>query len=431
MCRFIKPCLNIFFILFFPFHFTTAFSQVSNSSQNRIEPFKAYYSKHNIPGSFDDPEDDVSETVWMLINSRYEKDSLVIEILQYDSYHKLIDTRRLYSDGSYTIWAGDNVSPLITAEDRKGKLFGILILKGNLIALMEGQYSSASFSLKLGTVSVSDINNTFCEVELSFNQRDYFSLDQMIPISDFMGKEIPYPITDKESKRFTEQYQYQLGNAPMADAPVFYRFVLIDENQNKIRTEVNSTPLKLNLTTSTHVYIEGDWSKNNISANPQPSKQISSGNGVPNNKSTVPSVGATAKSKDVDVLIKEQMLTRKNKYMGVVETSLPYVDIKLYDNLIVDHDTVSLFHNTNLVLPRKMISNEPLTYRVVLETKNPEHRIVLFANNLGDKAPNTSMMIIDAGSKRFRLDPSADLDNNIYLLIRYNPNLGAEAIFKK
>ena len=413
MCRVFKPCFTIFLLLVFSFHFTTAFSQVSTSSKNRIEPFKAYYSKHNIPGSFDDQEDDVTETVWMIVNSRYDKDSLVIDILQHDSYHKLIDTRSLYSDGSYTIWAGDNVSPLIMAEDRMGKLFGILILKGNLIALMEGQVTGASFSLKLGTVSVSNIDNTFGEVELSFNQRDFFSMDQMLPISEFMGREIPYPITDKESKRFTEQFQDQLGNVPMSDTPVFYRFVLTDENQNKIRTELNSTPLKLNVTTSTHVYIEGDWSKNNVSVNTQPSKQVSSGNGAPNNKSTGASINTTTKPKDVDVVIKEQMSSRKNEYMGLVETSSPYV------------------HNNNLVLPRKMISKEPLMYKVVLDTNNPEHRIVLFANNLGDKAPNTSEMRIDAGSKRFWLYPSTDFGTNIYLLIRYNPNLGAEAIFKK
>jgi hypothetical protein len=431
MCRLIKSYFKILCLIYYSLHSISAFSQISNSSKNKIEPFRAYYSKHTIPGSLNNQEQDVNEPVWMSVNSWYLKDSLVTEILQYDSYHKLIETRRLYSDGSYTTWTGDNVSPLIMAEDRKGKLIGILIIKGKLISLMEGQYSGGNFTMKLDEVSVSDINNTFYEVELSFNQRDYFSLDQLLAISGFINKEFSYPITETESKKFTEQYKYQLGNAPMSDTTVFYRFVLIDENQNKIRTKVKSTQFKLNLKTSFHIYHEGDWLKNNISANLEPSKQISSVGGVPNNKLNVPSINTTTKSKDVDDLIKEQMLNRNNKYMGIVETSLPHVEIKLYDNQMVDRDTVSLFHNDNLVLPRKMISKKPLTYKVLLDTKNSEHRIVLFANNLGDIPPNSSMMIIDAGPKRFRLYPSTDFGNNIYLLIRYNPNLGSEAIFKE
>ena len=138
-----------------------------------------------------------------------------------------------------------------------------------------------------------------------------------------------------------------------------------------------------------------------------------------------------ASKTDVDSLIKVSMMERETTSIGIVEVSEPIVELKIYDNGVVDGDTISLFVNNKLVLPRRVVSQEPIVYKLSLNENSPEQQLVLFANNLGSIPPNTALMIINSGSKRFVLNPSTDLGKNAKLIFRYNPRLKEGAVMRK
>jgi hypothetical protein len=408
-------------------------AQPSATVSGKIPPFSGYYSQHIIARSLDakmngeenaESQTDIKEDAWVFVQSKYIKDSLMVEVRRYDSYHKLIDVRTLASSGIPSVWEGDNQSPILFCTDRTGNNLSILLIKGTLIAFLEAQSFSVSFSLSMNYTGPLLANNSFCEVEISFNGKDFFPLDQLIPMEKINGKTYAYPISEPESKRFYDQLKKQNGDVFSKNATIYYRFILSDANQTSIRTNVHQTSVGSKIKTRTHLYMEGDWRKQEeIVAK----KQMSEKSDITQNN--VPTFAAS--KTDVDSLIKVSMMERETTSIGIVEVSEPIVELKIYDNGVVDGDTISLFVNNKLVLPRRVVSQEPIVYKLSLNENSPEQQLVLFANNLGSIPPNTALMIINSGSKRFVLNPSTDLGKNAKLIFRYNPRLKEGAVMRK
>ncbi len=94
--------------------------------------------------------------------------------------------------------------------------------------------------------------------------------------------------------------------------------------------------------------------------------------------------------------------TRTNSLIKQIETDPGEIRVDLYDNGEIDGDTVSIYHNNTLVVAHKKLSQKPITLRIAVNAANPHHELVMVAENLGSIPPNTSLMIITAGSKRYQ-----------------------------
>ena len=77
------------------------------------------------------------------------------------------------------------------------------------------------------------------------------------------------------------------------------------------------------------------------------------------------------------------------------------VTVRLYDNGEIDDDTISVYLDNDLVLSNKRLSASPLTITLKLENGDPEHVLVMVAENMGRIPPNTSYMIAIVGEKRY------------------------------
>ena len=93
--------------------------------------------------------------------------------------------------------------------------------------------------------------------------------------------------------------------------------------------------------------------------------------------------------------------TRSNELVKTLSLGDPDVTIKIYDNGEIDDDTVSVYLDKKLVLSQKRLSASPLILKLKMDTENPEHEMVMVADNLGRIPPNTSLMIVEAGEKRY------------------------------
>jgi hypothetical protein len=103
---------------------------------------------------------------------------------------------------------------------------------------------------------------------------------------------------------------------------------------------------------------------------------------------------------------------RLNPLIKTIETPAGEIKIDLYDNGQVDGDTVSVYHNNRLMVSHARLSTTPVTIRIKIDANDPHHEIVLVAHNLGSIPPNTSLMVVNAGDKRFEVFISSNEQKN-------------------
>ena len=109
--------------------------------------------------------------------------------------------------------------------------------------------------------------------------------------------------------------------------------------------------------------------------------------------------------------------TRANPIIKQITTEETELTIELYDNGEIDGDTVSIYHNNELIVNRAGISTRPVTVKLKVDKEHPHHELVMVADNLGRFPPNTSLMIITAGKKRYEIFISSSEQKNAKVLI--------------
>ena len=93
----------------------------------------------------------------------------------------------------------------------------------------------------------------------------------------------------------------------------------------------------------------------------------------------------------------------------------------LYDNGEIDGDTISLYDNNRLIASSKRLSNKPISFLIKVDKDVPLHEFVMVAENLGSIPPNTALMVINAGLKRYEVYLSSTEQKNAVIIIEYKP----------
>jgi hypothetical protein len=109
---------------------------------------------------------------------------------------------------------------------------------------------------------------------------------------------------------------------------------------------------------------------------------------------------------------------RISKLIRTISTNADTIKISVYDNGQVDDDSVTVFFDNKILLDNYRISDKAKELYLPV-SKDREHTIELFANNLGSIPPNTALIIIQAGKERYELYASYDLKTNAQIVIRY------------
>ncbi len=123
-----------------------------------------------------------------------------------------------------------------------------------------------------------------------------------------------------------------------------------------------------------------------------------------------------------DKEIVRKMIARKKTEQNRLEVNVKKINLKVYDNGIIDNDTVSIFYNGKLLLSHQRLSETPIEFNIDLDENISSHEIIMYAENLGSIPPNTALIIITAGGKRYELRSKANLEENAVLVIEYKPD---------
>jgi hypothetical protein len=109
---------------------------------------------------------------------------------------------------------------------------------------------------------------------------------------------------------------------------------------------------------------------------------------------------------------------RETVITKLISTEQREVEILLYDNGIVDNDTVSIFINKQRVIRNAQLSGSPISYKFLLATDQPAE-VLMQAENLGSIPPNTAVMIVKTGGNQYSVSLSSDYKSSAAVLIQW------------
>jgi hypothetical protein len=121
-----------------------------------------------------------------------------------------------------------------------------------------------------------------------------------------------------------------------------------------------------------------------------------------------PSVTVTTVHTPIPLVLR----TRENPLVKQIQTAEGELRIDLYDNGEIDGDTVTIYHNNELVVSKARLSQKPVTIQIKVDAAHPHHELIMVADNLGSIPPNTSLMIVTAKDKRYEVFISSTEQKN-------------------
>jgi hypothetical protein len=128
--------------------------------------------------------------------------------------------------------------------------------------------------------------------------------------------------------------------------------------------------------------------------------------------SAVPAAPSLIQKSAPNLPLPSVLRTRANPLIKQFEIPAGEIRIDLYDNGEIDGDTVSVYHNNELIVSSARLSQKPITFRLSVDQQNPHHELVMVADNLGSIPPNTSLMIITTKDKRYQVFISSSEQKN-------------------
>lgn len=111
---------------------------------------------------------------------------------------------------------------------------------------------------------------------------------------------------------------------------------------------------------------------------------------------------------------------REKEVVKTITVNSAQIRIELYDNGEIDHDTVTVLINNKVLLYHQMLTDRPLTINFNA-FPSTEYELVMYANNLGTIPPNTALMMITAGDKKYEVFLSSSEQKSAAVKFVYRP----------
>lgn len=100
--------------------------------------------------------------------------------------------------------------------------------------------------------------------------------------------------------------------------------------------------------------------------------------------------------------------TRRKDVVQTITISQPTFHLEFYDNGVIDGDSITVFYNGKVVLSHKRLSDKPISLDLTLDKNAKENIVTMYADNLGTIPPNTALMIVTDGGKRYEVRMESD-----------------------
>jgi hypothetical protein len=122
------------------------------------------------------------------------------------------------------------------------------------------------------------------------------------------------------------------------------------------------------------------------------------------------------------IKIKEDFKKRKQIVSKQIEVASDSVRLSFYDNAEVDGDSISVFLNGKLVVAHQGLTERAFNVYIQLDSSLSINEVSMFAENLGKYPPNTALMVISDGDKRYETFLSSDYQGNATIRLKLRRN---------
>jgi hypothetical protein len=103
---------------------------------------------------------------------------------------------------------------------------------------------------------------------------------------------------------------------------------------------------------------------------------------------------------------------RNNELVKQITVDHDSISVTLYDNGDIDGDSVTLIYNGLIITTHQRLSDKPISFMLKVEPGDNNNELIMYAENLGSIPPNTALMIIYDGKKRYELNISSTTNSN-------------------
>jgi hypothetical protein len=113
------------------------------------------------------------------------------------------------------------------------------------------------------------------------------------------------------------------------------------------------------------------------------------------------------------------LIDRSTTLVRSITVHTKEVVLNIYDDGAIDNDTISVYLDNRQVLDHAMLTDRPIVVTLHLDDDNDFHELVLVADNEGTIPPNTSLMIVKAGDKEYKVNITSSLQKNASITFKY------------
>jgi PKD repeat protein len=106
-------------------------------------------------------------------------------------------------------------------------------------------------------------------------------------------------------------------------------------------------------------------------------------------------------------------LEKRNKdVLRTISLEQDSIGIALYDNGIIDGDSITLLFNNEIVVTHQLLKSTPLKMWLKIDPSKASNELVMYAENLGTIPPNTALLLITDGDKKYEVNISSSKASN-------------------
>jgi hypothetical protein len=116
---------------------------------------------------------------------------------------------------------------------------------------------------------------------------------------------------------------------------------------------------------------------------------------------STPGIVELKKAASAAVSIEQKFVERKKTLATVIPVTGDSIELRFYDNAEIDGDSIALFLNNVLVFKNIRLTDQAYTIKFATSSLENDNELVMVAENLGSIPPNTSLMVVLVGDKRF------------------------------
>ncbi|MBS1597613.1 MAG: hypothetical protein JST75_05275 [Bacteroidetes bacterium] len=132
-----------------------------------------------------------------------------------------------------------------------------------------------------------------------------------------------------------------------------------------------------------------------------------------------PDTATKIEKKSFPLVTPKVLATRSNEVVKSITVANPEITLNVYDDGAIDNDTVSIYFDKKLIVSKARLTDRAITVKLHLEESSEPHELVMVAENLGDIPPNTSLLTVKAGEKRYEVRIVSTEQKNAVVLFKY------------